>query len=140
MNQLEMIAQYNRQSIFNKLYSENAIYLGDLYVYYNEMYCTIYNLNAPNKVKVAIIEPYSVTIDKVYLLDYIHCNFFVKNTVSIIGCHDIILCNGYKNQQTTQHYNRLQENLLYIQDEYIEFITYLNSNIDNIILNGGKMQ
>lgn len=139
MNQLEMMVQYNRQSTFDKLYSENAVYLGDLYVYYNHMYCTIYNLDSPNRVKVVIIEPYSTIIDKNYLLEYIRCNFFIKDTVTIIGCSDIILCDGFKNQQVIQHYNRLQENLLYMQDEYMEFITYLNSNIDNIILNGGRM-
>lgn len=140
MNQLEALAYYQRQIIWDNLVNSNTIFLGDLYISFDEDgIIELYNLASPYIFDIVISKPYANFIDQSYMLSYVHDNFFIKNSVTLIGCHDICLLDDFRDQQDVMFYNSIQEMFLFMQSEYSEFMEYITTHFDEIIMNGGMI-
>lgn len=139
MNQLELLASFNKQVVRDRIADSNAVHLGDVYIYFNQMYYTIRTTDKSDNIRFMAIEELDFVLTKEYMLEYIRCHFLAANTISIIGFDGIYLDgNSHIDEKTLSVFERLKTLFISLQSEYDEFVDYLNYHLDEIVANGGK--
>lgn len=137
-NQLGVIDDFKKYRLRDRIINYRVAYFGDVYVFLNEMYCTIHTIDFVEPMRFMVIEPYDVIIDKNYILEYVRCNFFGGNNIHFVSIGDVFL-NGRSlmNPIALDKFNRVRDTFLSLQEEYEEFVEYVDNHLDKIILTGG---
>lgn len=138
MNQLEVFHRYQRQLVINKIVSEDAIFLGDIYISFNDYGYEIHN-NSPYQINIARSYKEDI-VDASDIMNYIYDHFIVNNHVVLVGCSEIYLVGEFTNQERIVIYNSIMETFLFLQSEYAEYVNYVDRNLDEIIRNGGELK
>lgn len=139
MNQLEILSNIRKQYARDKLMDGKAVYLGDLYIYYNKMYVTIHSYDRYDTMKFHIITDKGNIIDKQSILEATWSqNPTLARTVDIVG-FDHIYLDGLSDFDVDilDLYERQKCALIQMKYEYDELVEYINYNLDEILLRGG---
>lgn len=133
-----MMDDMKKDRLRRRIIDANAAYFGDIYVFFNDRYCTVHTIDFVEPLRFMVMEPYDVVIDKAYILDYVHSNFFGGNKVSMVGSGEVYL-NGRSviNDTTLAIFARVKGTFLAMQDEYESFIDNVNNHLDEIIIKEG---
>lgn len=133
MNQLELLSSIKKQQVRDSIVNTYAIYLGDIYVYFNKMYITIRSNDPNDGMVLSCILPIEEPVTKDVILKHI------PGMQHIIGSDKIYLDGlSLMNDTTMRIFESIRILFLVMGGEYEEFIEDINIHLDEIILSGGR--
>lgn len=135
MNQLELLSSIKKQQVRDTIVNTYAIYLGDIYVYFNKMYITIRSNDPTDGMILSCILPIEEPVTKGVILKHI------PGMQCIIGSDKIYLDGlSLMNDTTMRIFESIRILFLVMGGEYEEFIEDINIHLDEIILSGGRYE
>lgn len=139
MNQLELLSDYKRQVVRDRIADANAVYLGDVYIYFGPSTYTIRTMDFVDPLKMVVTEPLDFIMTKEYIIDYVRSNFFGGATVTMAGFGETYIDGKSElSSRNIDIFIMIKSLIDSMQLEYEEFIDYLNYHLDEIIANGGR--